>query len=416
MSKKNEKTIWIVNQYSTPVNKRTRQIVLSQLLEECGYSVFIICGSKVHGREENLIIDKEKFINIEYDGASFIVINTGNYSGNNIKRVIVSLQFQYNIRRLMKKLPKPDIIISDFAGLFGNSFLKWKRKFGTKIIFDILDLWPEDFVDMGYLKKGSLIAKILYKMEHKSYKEADGVVFSFEGGKDYIIEKKWDLDSGGDVDINKVGYLNNGVDLKTVDEQRETLFLDDPDLETNKFKVVYLGSIREANNVDILVDTARVLSERGEKDVAILVYGDGDQRKILEEKSEEYGLDNIIFKGRLPVEYAPNMLSRCDLMLFNFMNAPIIRFGVSPNKLFMYFASGKPVLSTIKPKYDLVESRECGIVVENEANAIADGIDRFRDMNELVYKRYCANSRTVAEEFDYKNLVSVLIKQIEAYD
>ena len=60
--------------------------------------------------------------------------------------------------------------------------------------------------------------------------------------------------------------------------------------------------------------------------------------------------------------------------------------------------------------------RDCILTVGFRESYFSKQSDRFRDMNVLVYKRYCANSRTVAEEFDYKNLVSVLIKQIEAYD
>ena len=50
-----KKVIWIVNEYNPPVSKRTRQIVLSQYLEEAGYSVYLIAGSKVHGKDDNLI-------------------------------------------------------------------------------------------------------------------------------------------------------------------------------------------------------------------------------------------------------------------------------------------------------------------------------------------------------------------------
>ena len=318
---RNEKVIWIVNQYSTPTAVRTRQIVLSQRLEEHGYQVYIICGSKVHGKNDNLIKDEKNLCNrnmMEH----FIIIKIDDYTSN-FKRVIASLQFQNRIWSLRDQLPTPDVIVSNFAGLFGNKFLKWKYKYGTKIIYDVLDLWPEAFIDVGFLKKDSILLKILYNMEHKSYSEANGIIFSFEGGKDYIIEKGWDIESGGDIDINKISYLNNGVDLESVDRRKAEFVLDDADLDSDKFKVVYLGAICRANNMDLIVETARVLQEREVQDIVVLVYGDGDYRKRLEDKVKELNLNNIKFKGRLAVEYTPNMLSRCNLNLFNFMNTPI---------------------------------------------------------------------------------------------
>lgn len=407
-----KKTIWIANEYNPPGQRRSRQTVLAQRLEERGYRVYVIAGSKVHGADKNLLNRTEKYKHVSFDGADFIIINVPNYS-RNYQRVCASLIFQYRLWNWRKDLPKPDIIVSDFAGLFGNVFLKWKKRYGTKVIYDILDLWPEAFVDVGFIKNGGLLAKLLYALEHKTYREADGVVFSFEGGKDYIVEKGWDTGSGGDVALNKVGYLNNGVDLETVDQQRDTLILQDADLDTDKFKVVYLGSIRRANDLDIVVEAAKELAGRGETDIVLLVYGDGDLRPVLEEKARAYGLTNIKIKGRLPVEYAPNMLSRCDVCLFNFMNVPVARFGLSPNKLFMYFASGKPVLSTIKPKYDLVSGRGCGIVVDNSPEALANGIIRFSKMSKEEYAGYAKNCRLVAKEFDYRNLVNVLLNMIE---
>lgn len=402
------KTIWIVNEYNPPLQKRSRQIVLAQRLSERGYEVYIIAGSKVHGADRNLLERNEKIKHVEYDGANFIIVNVPNYS-HNYQRVLASQIFQNRVWRWRKMLPEPDVIVSDFAGLFGNVFLKWKQKYNIKVIYDILDLWPEDFVDVGFIKKNSIVAKILYSMEHKAYCEADGVIFSFEGGKDYIIEKGWDTAHGGDVDLEKVGYLNNGVDLETVDKQRETVILDDPDLDSDKFKVVYLGSIRKANDLDIIVEAAKELQERGEEKIVLLIYGDGDHRQALEDKVREYGLKNIVFKGRLSIEYAPNMLSRCDVCLFNFMNVPITRFGLSPNKLFMYFASGKPVLSTVRPKYDLVSGQNCGLVVDNNPIAVADGIVQYANMEQDEYEKYSQNCTRVAKEYDYRNLVNTLI-------
>lgn len=406
-----KEVVWIVNEYNPPIVKRTRQIVLSQHLEESGYEVYIITGSKIHGRNENLLSKDLRLKKVEYDGAHFFVINVKNYS-TNYQRVVASLSFQRNIWKLRDKLPKPNVIVSEFAGLFGNTFLKWKHKFGTRVVFDILDLWPEDFVDVGFLKKKSIIMRALYAMEHKSYREADGIIFSFEGGKDYIVEKRWDIEHGGDVDVRKIGYLNNGVDFETVCKQRSNMILNDPELDTDYFKVAYLGSIRRANNLEIIVESARLLQNWGQDKIRMLIYGDGDYRKELEAKAQEYRLENIKFKGYLPVEYAPNMLSRCDICLFNFMNVPILRFGLSPNKLFMYFSSGKPVLSTVKPNFDLVSTRKCGLVVSNTPDSVANGIIEFSKMDKGEYGMYSKNCITVAEEFDYKKLAQVLLNAI----
>ena len=406
------KVVWIVNEYNFPDAVKTRQTNLCSLLDMKGYDTYLISGSTVHKGGENRILSKEKYKFVQTDEAKGFLIKTPDYE-HSYERVFAAIVFQLRLWHLRKKLPKPDVIVSDFAGLFGNIFLNWKKRYGTKVIYDILDLWPEGFVDMGYLKKNSFITKILYQMEHKSYREADGLIFSFQGGRDYIIEKGWSKETGGDVDTNNIGYLNNGVDLETVDKQKNDYILDDLDLDTDTFKVIYLGSISAFNGLDVLVETAKVLQERKINNVVILVYGYGNQEARLKQMVSDYGLSNIKFKGALDKHFAMNLLSRGDLNIFTFANTGLLKYGVSPNKLFMYFASGRPVLSMIKPAYDLVEGKKAGISVENNPGVIADAILKFSQMDSEQYQMYCKNARNTAVEYDYKNLVNVLIEKIE---
>jgi glycosyltransferase involved in cell wall biosynthesis len=317
-----KKVIWLVNEYNFPDYERSRQTNLCRLLDERGYDAYIISGSSINKSVANKINDNRKFVFVQAPEAKGYMIKTSNYS-KTYERVLVALQFQHRLWKLRKQLPKPDVIVSDFAGLFGNEFLKWKKKYGTKVIYDILDLWPEGFVDLGYIKEDSAIAKILYRMEHKSYREADGIIFSMQGGRDYIIDKGWSREVGGDVDTSDIGYLNNGVNLEKVDAQKDVFVLDDSDLDSDKFKVIYLGSISATNGLDVLVETAKVLQERKNDKVVILVYGYGNQEEKLKKMVAIYGLKNILFKGELDYRYGLNVLSRGDLNLFTFRDSPL---------------------------------------------------------------------------------------------
>ena len=407
-----KKVVWIVNEYNSPDAIKSRQTNLCNLLNNHGYDSYVISGSSSNKGNNNRINGRDEYIYVKTEEAKGYIIKTANYK-RNYERVLVALQFQKRLWRLRNKLPRPDVIVSDFAGIFGIMFLKWKKRYNTKIIYDILDLWPEGFVEMGYLKKKSLITKYLYYLEHKTYREADGIIFSFQGGRDYIIDKGWSKEYGGDVDTQLVGYLNNGVDLETVDRQKTEFVLNDPDLNTDKFKVVYLGSVSAFNGLDVLVETARILQERKTEDVQIIIYGYGNQEEKLKRITAEYGLNNIVFKGRLDKRYAMSLLTRADINIFTFTDTGLLKYGVSPNKLFMYFASGKPVLSMIKPAYDLVEEKKAGISVDNDPEMVADAILRFKEMDKKEYQQYCINARATAEEYDYKKLVRVLLDMIE---
>lgn len=156
-----KKVVWIVNEYNFPNAIKSRQTNLCRQLTLSGYDAYIVSGSVENKSGRNVLFKNEKFRFVETDEAKGYLINTSSYR-RNFERVLVALQFQRRLWNLRNELPMPDVIVSDFAGLFGNIFLKWKKKYGTKVIYDILDLWPEGFVDMGYLKK--ILSSLKYFM------------------------------------------------------------------------------------------------------------------------------------------------------------------------------------------------------------------------------------------------------------
>ena len=95
-----------------------------------------------------------------------------------------------------------------------------------------------------------MLLKLAYWAEYWLYLKADLLIFSMEGGTDYIIEKGWSIAQGGKIKLDKVHYINNGVDLQDFDYNLLHFKLEDDDLEDpHIFRVVYVGSIRLANNL-----------------------------------------------------------------------------------------------------------------------------------------------------------------------
>ena len=79
-------------------------------------------------------------------------------------------------------------------------------------------------------------------MEKWIYKNSDAVIFTMPGGKEYIVDRKWE----NKVDLNKIFYVNNGVNLEEF--QKNESLIEDPDLNSSTRKYVYIGSMRKAND------------------------------------------------------------------------------------------------------------------------------------------------------------------------
>ena len=125
---------------------------------------------------------------------------------------------------------------------------------------------------------------------------------------------------------------------------------------------------------------------------------------------KEQKIDNVFLKGQVEKKYIPSILSRSNLNFFILNGSELFRFGLSLNKSFDYIASGKPLLIIGKASYSLVDKYQCGIHI-NLVNPekIADAIDRFVNLSQTEYERYCKNSLKAAQEFDFKELTNKLL-------
>jgi glycosyltransferase involved in cell wall biosynthesis len=404
-----KKKIWLINQYAMPPKYEVRIQTLkrAQYLMKFGYDVTIVGGSFLHNTTINLITDNKKYIETEYDGIKFIHIKTNSYTGNGIKRFYNLILFTIRFFFLSKKFDKPDVIAQIATVPFGNVIYYIAKRFKAKYIIDVVDLWPESFVAFGLISKNNPLAKIAYWAERWLYERADEIVFSMEGGKDYIIEKGWDIESGGNIDLNKVHYINNGVDLKDFNLNKDLYKIEDLDLDNDKlFKVLYIGSIRLANNLKQLIDAAEVLKD--EDNIRFLIYGDGDDRLFLENYCKTNNLLNVKFKQKwIELKYIPYILSRSSLNILNYMPSPIVRFGGSQSKSFQYMASGKPICANLQMGYCPITKYNLGIAKEfKNAEEYANAILSFVNMDSEEYNTICNNARKAADNYDYQKLAS----------
>ncbi len=323
--------------------------------------------------------------------------------------VIYYFNLLYVTYKYAKKYGKPDVIIGSSPHPFAPiAAICIAKKHKCQSIVEIRDLWPETFVAYGLINKCNPILKILYAGEKWIYKKADKLIFTREGGKDYIIEKGWNKENGGPITLNKISHINNGVDLKAFDYNKENYILKDEDLEdTNTFKVIYTGSIRLVNKVEKILDVAKLFKSQP---VKFLIWGDGDQLTALRNRAEKEQIDNIYFKGRVDKKYIPYITTKAQINIILGDSLPLYRFGGSMNKIFDYFASGRPTLSTFKVGYSLVEKYTAGIELDNSTSeAIAKAVTYFMNLDKKTYDMYCRNARKAAEDYSFKNLTSTLI-------
>lgn len=397
--------IWIVNHYAIPpsMGGLVRHYYFSKYLQKKGHNVKIFTSSKIHNTDINMIKDKSLYKEEMEDGVEYTFVRSRDYKGNGLDRIINMIDTPFKIQKAMRcfyKKEKPDVIYTSSPDLFVAFFaLLFGKMHKIPVVVEIRDLWPESIVEYNGMSRKNPIIQILYQLEKWIYKKADQLIFTMEGGKEYIKDKGWDKK----INLDKVNHVNNGVDLEEFAEDVKRYQIQDNDLEDEKFfKVIYVGSVRRANNIETLVNVGKELKQRGNDKIKIIIYGDGTDRESLEKRCKTEGLENVIFKGKVEKKYIPYILSKSNLNILNYKQANTWKYGGSQNKQFEYLASGRPICSNVKMGYSIIRTNDCGV----EDNIIstkdyADVVLKYAEMSEEKYKQECENAKKAAQLYDY---------------
>ncbi len=417
--------VWLMNHYATNMfaDKAGRHYWFAKGLKERGYEVTVFCATTFLNKNDIIETNGKKYTTDQADGIPFVFVSTVPAQNNGIARVRNWYLFYMNLfpttKAYAKNYGKPDVILaSSVHPLTMVAGLQIAKKMKIPCICEVRDLWPEAIFQFGKSKENSLMGYALTIGEHWIYKKADALIFTKEGDTDYLKEKKWTINQGGDIDLGKCHYINNGIDMEVHEERICVNQLDDPDLlDDKKFNVTYTGAIRPVNNVGNLLDAAAILKRRnGYEDVQFLIFGEGVQLEELKKRVSKEKLDNVKLKGFINRQYMPFILSRSSINILNYaQNQYNWRRGNSSNKLFEYMASGKPIISTVHMGYSIVKRYNCGVELDEDTpEALAKQIIRFHDMSPKERDKIGKNASQGAKDFDFSVLTEKLIKVIES--
>ena len=134
--------------------------------------------------------------------------------------------------------------------------------------------------------------------------------------------------------------------------------------------LLYSGNMGEKQGLEILIETANMLSER--QDILFILCGEGASRQRLMEMSE--GLGNIKFIPLQPIDRLNELLNVADIHLLP--QRADAEDLVMPSKLTAILASGRPVIATVRDGSQIANVvRDCGIVVSpGDAAGVRDAI------------------------------------------
>ncbi|ACL24436.1 glycosyltransferase family 4 protein [Chloroflexus aggregans] len=267
------------------------------------------------------------------------------------QRMVAFLLFALASVIAVLRVARPDVVFATSTpltiGIPGIIASRWHR---VPLVFEVRDLWPEAPLQMGALRHPALILAARW-LERTIYRHSRHIIALSPGMRQGI------LDTG--VPPEKVSVIPNAADLDLFHPLRDGRCWRER-LGHPPFLALYFGTMGEANDLQQVIEAARILQSQGRDDILIVLAGQGRQRPQLEEKTRDYQLRNVRFLDPLPKTEVADLVAAADVCLTIFKAIPVLA-TCSPNKLFDALAAGKAVIvNTPGWLQQLVETHQCG--------------------------------------------------------
>lgn len=363
------KEVWILNHYAQEPGGAggTRHFSLARHLLQLGWRTTIIAASVELNTGRQRLSPGEARRLTEFDGVPFLWIRTPQYEGNGGGRMgnMLAYSFRALLPSATQGLARPDVIVGSSV----HPFAAWAgallaKRFRVPFVFEVRDLWPQTLVDLGRLQERSTITYVLRKLEKWLYQRADRIVVLLPQAWEYIVPLG--------IPREKVVWVPNGVEMDGYPEPAEPAV-------NPSFTLMYFGAHGQANGLDNVIRAMGLLQDRAETQyVRLRLIGDGPQKPALRELANSLGLRNVEFSDPVPKREIPSLAAEADAFVFNLIDAPVFKYGISSNKLFDFLAAARPIVFCCKASNNPVDEANAGLTVPpGDPAALAEAVVRL---------------------------------------
>ncbi|MFL2133614.1 glycosyltransferase family 4 protein [Desemzia sp. FAM 23990] len=331
-----KKHILVISQYFFP-----EQFRINDMCEEWvnrGYKVTVVTGIPNY--------PKGKF----YEGYGVLKKTRENYKGIDIIRLPIVPRGNNSIMLILNYL---SFVVS---GFFWKVFTKVKadqvfifevspmtqalpgvwyaKKNKISCFLYVQDLWPENVEIITGIKNKAIIG-VIGKMVDYIYKNCTKIFTTSQSFKKSINERQ--------VPIEKIEYWPQYAEefyqpLKKTgtDETADDIF-----------NIVFAGNIGNAQGLDILPRTAKILKSRmNEKQVRFNIIGEGRYKNTLINTVDKYDVSNMFnFIDKQPAEKIPEFMAKNDAAFICLTDSPLFKMTI-PAKLQSYMACGISIVAS----------------------------------------------------------------------
>ena len=361
-------------------------------LIDAGFQVHIACFTKSKGKKEYEVIDG-------------IHVHRKHICKFTFKTNVAALKFPFYFnywRKYIREIFLQDrfdaIHIHDLP--LAKVGIEIREKFGIPVILDLHENWP------AFLQVSAHTNTFLGKML-----STDNQWFAYElemaGKADAVICVVDEMKE-------RLGLTNNE---KAVSVQNTFPFSEKEITSDHRgvdVKFYFVGGITPIRGLDIIVDGFSKLTAKYEN-IKLIIAGDGSDLESIKQRASEKNVSEMIeFTGWVKQDKALELMKCADIMLLPHKRH-IQTDCSSPNKLYQYMYSAKPILaSDCKSIERVINETDSGLVYKyDDPDSFAECAEKLIENPELRIKLGINGYNAVKNKYNWENDSE---KLVELYD
>lgn len=303
---------------------------------------------------------------IESGHCQILKIRTLNIQKTNIIEkgigtLLLERQFDNAIMKYWGNIKFDLVLYSTPPITFNKVIERVKCRCNCRSYLMLKDIFPQNAVDLGMMRKGGFLHKLFRKKEERLYEISDRIGCMSPANCEYVLKHNpW-------IDPNKVEVCPNAIEpieIPHITDKERTELLSKLNIPTDRTLFIYGGNLGKPQGLDFLL---RVIEENEQRtDSFIIVIGSGTEYLKIERWFNEKEPKKAKLLTALPKQKYDNLIRACDVGLI-FLD-PRFTIPNFPSRLLSYLENSMPVLLATDKNSDMgkiAEHEDFGLWCEN---------------------------------------------------
>lgn len=409
--------IWLVNTWETlPFDSESVRLrrtgLLAQALRDKGHEVTWWTSAFNHQRKQ-MRFDVETVVEIE-ERYRIVAVPALGYSRNlSLRRLRDHAHVAKHLKQCWVQVPKPDVLVASYPTIdAAYAAVEFGVENGIPVVVDIVDQWPDTFLDLAPHSFRSLMQLALAPLNRKSnevFRKATALMANGPAVVQWAVNRSGRKENVYD-QYFPMSYPDTPPSRSDLDNAKA--FWREKGIKPTDFLIVFVGTLGRHFEFGPLLDAARtLLVER--LNVKFVICGEGPGKEAL--MANSWDLPNVIFPGWIDYPEIFVLLRWASLGIAPYKPTPNFRNGI-PNKPIEYLSAALPILMPFAEGYlwELLREWGCGLVYDpHDSATLVDAIRSVYKNGETRIQMSKSAQRLFDSHFRFETVYERMVQVIE---